>query len=425
MSVGGDSLCDRCADRRMAAVTGFPLLPDPPPPIELADGLGVRRRFRFRVWRAVTGIEVELLEEHADVPDDGYRFAVLGSHDADVPALVDAVVARATASLVTGPHLEPTTHRTGWQVAGDVVEGRFEWGLGRADDDPYDVIIDGRRLTWDEFGRTLASFEGWRFRLLIEDRCDDLRPDADVIPLLTSHRQEPQPMTPPTISPTIDELLEEFQLEQQRRLAPRTFRNYADIIGLLRDCLNGYGHLALAPDQRARWEAAYDDDPDAFVHLFGADEIVANLGEFLDYFMIRKVMASEDLLRAAGTVTKKLAGWLGERQLIDTATAAVAAERAGDAARDLPKADRLTGILYDHADHTDIDVDDVSDDDYLDDYLMVERVEPGQLWFEGGVGPVAVPTAATNLAQPGWSINVVLARTGATWHLVEVGNVYP
>ena len=342
-----------------------------------------------------------------------------------MPALVDAVVARATASLATGPHLEPTTHGSGWQVAGDAVEGRFEWGPGRTHDDPYDVIVDGRRLTWDEFGRTLASFEGWRFRLLIEDPCDDLRPDADVITLPASQRQERLPMALPTISPTIDELLDEFQLEQQRRLAPRTFRNYADIIGLLRDCLNGYGHQALAPDQRARWEAAADDDPDAFVHLFGAEEIVANLGEFLDYFMIRKVMASEDLLRSAGTVTKKLVGWLGERQLIDTATAAVAAERAGDAARDLPKADRLAGILYDHAEQTGIDVDDVADDDYLDDHLMVERVEPGQLWFEGGVGPVAVPTAATDLAQPGWSINVVLARTGATWHLVEVGNVYP
>lgn len=196
MSVGGDSLCDRCADRRMAAVTGFPLLPDPPPPVDLADGVGVPRRFRFRVWRAVTGIEVELVEERADTPDVGYRFAVLGSHDADVPALFDAVVARATASLATGPHLEPTTHRTGWQVAGNVAEGRFEWGPGRADDDPYDVVIDGRRLTWDEFGRTLASFEGWRFRLLIEDRCDDLRPDADVITLPASHRQEQRPHDP-------------------------------------------------------------------------------------------------------------------------------------------------------------------------------------------------------------------------------------
>jgi len=65
--------------------------------------------------------------------------------------------------------------------------------------------------------------------------------------------------------------------------------------------------------------------------------------------MIRKVMAGEELLRAAGTVTKKLARWLGDRQLVDTAAAAVAAERAGDAARDLPKEcrRRLLPLLQD------------------------------------------------------------------------------
>jgi hypothetical protein len=232
-------------------------------------------------------------------------------------------------------------------------------------------------------------------------------------------------MTSPTTIPTISELLEEFLLEQQRRLAPSTFHNYSTVIALLGNCLNGYGYQALTSDQQARWEAVAEDDPDAFVHLFGAEELIANLGEFLDYYMIRKVMSSEDLLRSASTVTKKLVGWLDDRRLIDTASAADASERAADAARDLPRASRLADILYDHAEDTDVADTAVSEDDDVDDYLVVERVEPGQLWFEGGVGPVAVPIAATDLAQPGWTINVVLVRTGATWHLVEVGNVYP
>jgi hypothetical protein len=46
--------------------------------------------------------------------------------------------------------------------------------------DPFDVVIDGRTLTWSEFGQALHSFEGWRFRMTIEDPCDDLRPDAIV-----------------------------------------------------------------------------------------------------------------------------------------------------------------------------------------------------------------------------------------------------
>jgi hypothetical protein len=71
--------------------------------------------------------------------------------------------------------------------------------------------------------------------------------------------------------PTIDEVLADFLVEQQKRLASLTFRNYAD----------------------------------------------ANVGEFLDYFMIRKVMASEELLRTADTVTTKLAKWLGVRGYLD------------------------------------------------------------------------------------------------------------
>jgi hypothetical protein len=38
-------------------------------------------------------------------------------------------------------------------------------------------VIDGRTLSWEEFGRTLESFEGWRFRLLIDD-IDDVRPQT-------------------------------------------------------------------------------------------------------------------------------------------------------------------------------------------------------------------------------------------------------
>ncbi len=56
---------------------------------------------------------------------------------------------------------------------------------------------------------------------------------------------------------------------------------------------------------------------------------------------------------------------------------------------------------------------------------MIEGVEPGRLWFEGGIGPVSVPKSASAIAQPGWSVNIVLGRRGKTWHILEVGNVYP
>ena len=49
-----------------------------------------------------------------------------------------------------------------------------------------DVVVDGSRLTWDELGHALEPYEGWRFCLVLEDPCDDLRPDADVIAVSSS-----------------------------------------------------------------------------------------------------------------------------------------------------------------------------------------------------------------------------------------------
>jgi hypothetical protein len=36
------------------------------------------------------------------------------------------------------------------------------------------LIIDGREIGWDEFGRMLMSFEGWQFKLSIKDKSEEL-----------------------------------------------------------------------------------------------------------------------------------------------------------------------------------------------------------------------------------------------------------
>ena len=49
---------------------------------------------------------------------------------------------------------------------------------------------------------------------------------------------------------TIDQALDAFLGEQRLRLSDRTYRNYADVIGLLRDSLNMYAYSSL--DRRGR-----------------------------------------------------------------------------------------------------------------------------------------------------------------------------
>lgn len=226
--------------------------------------------------------------------------------------------------------------------------------------------------------------------------------------------------------PTIDEALAAFLAAKQAAVTANAFRRYADIVDLLKLSLNGYAYDTLNRFERRSWEKAVEDgDEAAFTKLFGPDKIPEHLGEFLGYFMIRKVTVPAELTAAAGRVTKELVEWLAEQSWIQAAAVADAVERSDDAGRDLPRAERLGRLLHEQARRTRIDQSALADEDYVEDYLAIERVEPSALWFEGDIGPVPVSAAAARLAQPGWSINLALGRKGGKWHLLEVGNVYP
>lgn len=226
---------------------------------------------------------------------------------------------------------------------------------------------------------------------------------------------------------TIDQILEQFLEEQRAGLSARTMRNYDYVIELLRDSLNGYGPNSLDKADLARWKKTYDaGDEEAFCRLFGPEELLGNLDEFLGYFMVRKVIAGQELLRSAGTVAKKLANWCHQNGYASDAERALAAERGGKAARDLPRAEQLATLLFDLSRATpSFDPDELATGNLVEDYLMVERVEPGALYFNGGIGPLAVPKQAAALAKPGWRVSLTLAQLHGTWRVVEVGNVYP
>jgi len=55
----------------------------------------------------------------------------------------------------------------------DLVCGRI------TSDEGYDarmplLVIDGREVTWEAFGRMLMTFEGWRFKVEIRDRGEEI-----------------------------------------------------------------------------------------------------------------------------------------------------------------------------------------------------------------------------------------------------------
>ncbi len=246
---------------------------------------------------------------------------------------------------------------------------------------------------------------------------------AEVVPLFGERTPRGDD---PAASPSIDVVLTEFLAAQRARLADSTYARYENIVDLLRHCCNGYGYLSLDAEEAEAWQAAFDaGDDEAFTRLFGPEHILENYGEFLGYFMVRKVAASKQELKDAGTVTKRLARWLTEQGYVDGDTAEVARDRAIDAGRDLPRADELGHQLFLTAQRTHLPVhpNDIADQDWIEDLLPITRVEDGVLWF-GDLGPVEVPTAASDVAEVGWEMFIVAARLDGTWRLVQVGTVY-
>jgi hypothetical protein len=166
MFLAGTPLCDRCYDARIAAAGGWPRLPEPLAPETIAGPDGRRHRIVYRLWRSPGGIAAEAGE--GDRTSDGYFVQVVGPHDADVSALV-AQVKATIRRRISRLDLELAPSGDHWIIAGDDLTGRLVW---REDGEPYGVVVDGRHLSWEEFGRTLEPFEGWEFRLTFAEEPD-------------------------------------------------------------------------------------------------------------------------------------------------------------------------------------------------------------------------------------------------------------
>lgn len=165
-------LCDRCHDARISERTGWPRLPDPPPPETITGPDGRRHHIVYRVWRSPGGIAVEASE--GDRSFEGYEAEVVGEHEADVATLVEQVKAAIEERIARQDlELSPSGHMV---MAGNELLGRLVW---LDDGSPYGVVVDGQEMSWEEFGRAMEPYEGWEFRISIEGLGDDDGLDAD------------------------------------------------------------------------------------------------------------------------------------------------------------------------------------------------------------------------------------------------------
>jgi hypothetical protein len=61
----------------------------------------------------------------------------------------------------------------GLHIADSTVRGRITWDEHGDDRLPM-LVIDGKEISWIQFGRIIAGLEGWQFRLEIRDRSEEI-----------------------------------------------------------------------------------------------------------------------------------------------------------------------------------------------------------------------------------------------------------
>lgn len=229
--------------------------------------------------------------------------------------------------------------------------------------------------------------------------------------------------------PTIAMALAQFLADQEQRRSPRTMFQYRSVVELLQHYLNDYAIVPPDDSEAERFErrrAAAGDSPPEFCTTFGPEQIPSNVGMFLSYFMVRKVMASRTLLRASGTVTKQLAAWLAEQGYITSKSAEWVKEHGTEAARKLPKSDELATRLRAFAGAWAAP----EAADQIEDHFVIARIEPGEVWLTGLIdgrerGPIQLPEEISRLCQVGWRVSGVIGRVGRRWQILDAWNVYP
>jgi len=114
----------------------------------------------------------------------------------------------------------------------------------------------------------------------------------------------------------IKEVFEQFLSEQKSKLTPKTYRDYELVIGLFKSQLDGYAWNNLDDGDKAYDQAQKKGK--SFIDIYDHTHIEDNVGEFLDYFVPRKVMAGDEfILKTCPRVIRKLLRWMRDKKLVD------------------------------------------------------------------------------------------------------------
>jgi len=139
-------------------------------PINIKDSDEVEHTFFFQSRLLGNFFIIEANEQLED-DKQGYKFAVLGKVDEDQFDLFKVLFERIKRALGQ-KHIEPC-HLTKYRITDqDTVRGYITSDFEGATGSPS-LIIDGKEVEWNAFGRMISTYEGFNFKLEIFDKTEE------------------------------------------------------------------------------------------------------------------------------------------------------------------------------------------------------------------------------------------------------------
>ncbi|BBO86793.1 hypothetical protein DSCO28_73590 (plasmid) [Desulfosarcina ovata subsp. sediminis] len=167
--------CLKCYNSRMAEYSGTDFEYVELDPIILKDFEDVDHKFHFTVRHLGDRIVIEAFEIK-EGHRGGYEFSYIGDIDEEIFNLFGKLVERMLSGLHQ-KHIEWSDTTNSWQITkDDIVRAKIDSDL--ESDEYYGhsplIVIDGKEIKWEEFGRMLMTYEGFNFKLEIFDRSDEI-----------------------------------------------------------------------------------------------------------------------------------------------------------------------------------------------------------------------------------------------------------
>ncbi len=168
---GYKQLCRRCFNTEAATAAGLDDFQHVDfEPVLLTDCAGEVHKFHFRTFLFGTSVALDAFELRDGNPG-GYQFQVIAEPEEDLLALLGRLIEKMRRALAI-KHIEDGEH--GLQIAGaKVVRGLIDWDAEQGGSTPL-LVIDGREISWEEFGRMIAGFEGFQFKFEIRDKSEEV-----------------------------------------------------------------------------------------------------------------------------------------------------------------------------------------------------------------------------------------------------------